>query len=55
VMVCIEEKAQGWTKPKNDHEREQENFLKQMKSRGAIAFFSTSAEAALQTIKKWMF
>lgn len=55
VMVCIEEKKEGWTGVRTEHEKNQENFLKKMKSMGAIAFFSTSAESAYKTIKNWIF
>jgi len=55
VMVCIEEKKEGWKYSGSVHEKNQLHFIEKMMKMGAIAFFSTSAENAYKTIKNWIF
>jgi len=57
IFVAIEEKKPEWNENKKltKHESEQKNFLDMIKKFGGIAFFSTSAKAALRKIKNWRF
>ena len=41
--IAIEAKAPGWTKPRNDREREQEAFLVMIRDCGGIGIFATDA------------
>ena len=43
-FLAIEVKRPPWTRPTDDHEREQEAFLNQVKRAGGVAFFATSIE-----------
>lgn len=42
--IAIEAKAPGWTKPRDDREREQAAFLKMIRDAGGIGIFATSAQ-----------
>lgn len=42
--IAIEAKAPGWTKPRDDREREQAAFLKMVRDAGGIGIFATSAQ-----------
>lgn len=44
VFTAVEAKAPGWTKPKNEHERAQANFLTNVESLGGIGMFATSVQ-----------
>jgi len=55
VMVCIEAKKEGWKYAGTEHEEKQKNFIEKIKSMGGIAFFASSAEGAVNTIKNWIF
>lgn len=52
VFTAIETKRPGWTKPENDRDRAQQNFLMTVESMGGIAMFTTSVEDYRQRIAK---
>lgn len=58
VALVVETKEPNWKKPEDDHEREQENFIKQTIRRGGIGFFLTNHEDLQkkieECIKKWL-
>ena len=43
VLLCVETKKEGWKKPKDEHERKQENFINFINENGGIAFFLNNA------------
>ena len=43
LVLAIEAKAPGWTKPRDDREREQEAFLVMIRDCGGIGIFATDA------------
>ena len=49
--IAIEAKAPGWTKPRDDREREQAAFLKMIRNAGGIGIFATSAEDVAAALK----
>ena len=55
VMVCVEAKKEGWKYTGTEHEASQKNFIEKIKSMGGIAFFASSVEGAVNTIKNWIF
>ena len=44
LPFCVEAKAPGWTKPRDDREREQMAFLNMIAIVGGTALFATSAD-----------
>lgn len=48
--LAIEVKAPGWTKPRDDREREQAAFLAMIRSAGGVALFATSAEQVAEAL-----
>lgn len=44
VFTAVEVKEPNWQRPQDDHEREQENFIEQIRKRGGIAFFINNHE-----------
>lgn len=50
-IIAIEAKAPGWTKPRDDREREQAAFLAMIRSAGGIGIFATSAEQVAEALK----
>ena len=44
LPIAIEAKAPGWTKPRDDREREQAAFLKMIRNAGGIGIFATSVD-----------
>ena len=51
VPIAIEAKAPGWSKPRDDREREQAAFLKMIRNAGGIGIFATSAEQVADALK----
>lgn len=50
VFTAVETKRPGWTKPENDRDRAQQNFLMTVESMGGIGVFCTSAEGYRQRV-----
>lgn len=50
ALTVAEVKDEGWTRPTDERERDQENFIEQMESLGAIGFFITDAETLSEKI-----
>ncbi len=44
IPLAIEAKAPGWTKPRDDREREQEAFLAMIRDAGGIGIFAISVD-----------
>lgn len=53
VFTAVEVKEPGWTKPTNEHERGQANFLASVISKGGIGMFATDSAHYLQTVNAW--
>ena len=53
VFTAVEVKEPGWTKPKNEHERGQANFLGSVIAKGGIGMFATDSGQYLQTVQAW--
>lgn len=51
IATVAEVKEPTWTKPQNDHERIQENFINQVIKRGGIGFFITNHEDLENKVK----
>ena len=51
LPFAIEAKAPGWTKPRDDREREQATFLKMIRECGGIGIFATSADQVMAALK----
>lgn len=49
--IAIEAKAPGWTKPRDDREREQAAFLQMIRDCGGIGIFATGAEQVAEALK----
>lgn len=52
VATVAEVKRPGWTKPTNEHERTQENFINQVNKRGGIGFFIDDHETLGDKVKE---
>lgn len=52
VVTVAEVKRPGWTKPTNEHERTQENFINQVNKRGGIGFFIENHESLEKIVKE---
>lgn len=50
-MLAIECKRPDWTKPTDQREREQDNFLQIVRNHGGIALFATSAEQVAEALR----
>lgn len=50
LPLAIEAKAPGWTKPRDDREREQAAFLAMVRNCGGIGIFATSAEQVAEAL-----
>jgi len=50
-MLAIEAKAPGWSKPRNDRELAQANFLALIRNIGGVALFATSADQVAEALK----
>jgi hypothetical protein len=48
---AIEAKAPGWTKPRDDREREQAAFLQMIRNAGGIGIFATSVDEVAAALK----
>ena len=48
---AIEAKAPGWTRPRDDREREQAAFLRMVTEYGGIGLFATSAEQVAEALR----
>ena len=53
VFTAVEVKEPGWSKPKNEHERGQANFLASVLAKGGIGMFATDSAQYLQTVTAW--
>ena len=51
VPIAIEAKAPGWTKPRDDREREQAAFLRMIIDCGGVALFATDAEQVADALR----
>lgn len=51
VPLAIEAKAPGWTKPRDDREREQAAFLEMIRNCGGVALFATSADQVAEALR----
>ena len=49
--LAIEAKAPGWTKPRDDREREQAAFLKMVRDCGGVGIFATDASQVAEALK----
>lgn len=50
VFTAVECKEPGWTKPRNDRDRAQANFLMTVESLGGIAMFANSVDTYAQRV-----
>lgn len=50
-IIAIEAKAPGWTKPRDDREREQAAFLAMVRDCGGIGIFATDVEQVTAALK----
>ena len=51
MPFAVEAKAPGWSKPRDDREREQAAFLRMVTNCGGIGIFATSAEEVAEALK----
>ena len=51
VPLAIEAKAPGWTKPRDDREREQAAFLAMVRSCDGLGIFATDAEQVAEALR----
>ena len=51
VPIAIEAKAPGWTKPRDDREREQAAFLAMVRSCDGLGIFATDAEQVAEALR----
>ena len=51
IPFAIEAKAPGWTKPRDDREREQAAFLAMIRNAGGIGIFATSVDDVAAALK----
>ena len=51
LPIAIEAKAPGWSKPRDDREREQAAFLAMVRNAGGIGIFATSAEQVAEALR----
>jgi len=50
LPIAIEAKAPGWTKPRDDREREQAAFLAMIRNAGGIGIFATSVDDVVKAL-----
>ena len=51
VLLAVEAKAPGWTKPRDDREREQAAFLAMVRSCDGLGIFATDAEQVAEALR----
>lgn len=52
VFLAVEVKKPGWTKPTDDREKEQEQFINNVNSKGGIGLFLTAPEMLQEKISE---
>lgn len=54
IATVAEAKEPNWKKPKDKHERQQENFIYQVNKRGGLGFFITDHQALEMIVKNML-